>query len=90
MAFRGTKRVEREWDVSEILTAKTASVHGVITEVSPVKKSRNNESIRYFHGEFSDGIKHVKVVSFDPSLQSNLKEALENQSPFPTVFTTVK
>ncbi len=40
MASQGTKRVEREWDVSEILTAKTASVHGMITDVSPVKKKQ--------------------------------------------------
>lgn len=48
-------RTSEERNVSEIQEATSASVHGVLIDVSPVKKSRKNEAVPYFHGEISDG-----------------------------------
>ena len=45
-----------------------------------MKKSRKNASLSYFHGELSDGKKLVRMVSFDPSLQSEMKKAQESES----------
>ena len=50
------------------------------TNVSPVKRSRKNDTVRYFHCELTDGKKIVKLVSFDPALQSVLKDACEKDS----------
>ena len=72
---------KRELDVSEIdEEVKDICVHGVPVAVSPKKKSRKNESITYFDGEVSDGKKTVRVVSFNPSLHSKMKEAEESLS----------
>ena len=46
------------------------AAHGVVTELSPVKVSKRNSSVRYFDSKMSDGHKSVRVVSFDPSLRS--------------------
>ena len=41
-------------------------VHGVVTELSLMKKSATN--CHYFQAQLSDGTKSIKVVAFDPSL----------------------
>ena len=41
-------------------------VHGVVTELSTIKKSATN--CQYFQAQLSDGTKSIKVVEFDPSL----------------------
>ncbi len=56
------KRSENEWDVSEIEECQSATVHSVVTQLSPVKTSRKNSSVRYFDGRMSDGKKSVRVV----------------------------
>ena len=43
----GRKRKLDEWDVSEMEESEGATVHGVFTELSPVKVSRRNASVRY-------------------------------------------
>ena len=74
----GTKRDRpAEWDTSEIEISVEACVHGVVVDVSPVKRSRNNDTVRYFHSELTD---RKKIVTFDPSLQSVLKDACEKDS----------
>ena len=77
----GTKRDRpADWDTSQIEISEEACVHEVIVDVSPVKRSRKNDTVRYFHSELTDGKKIIKVVSFDPSLQSVLKDACEKVS----------
>ena len=49
--------VKREWDASEIETSDVACVHGIVTSLSPVMKSRENNTVQYFHGELRDGKK---------------------------------
>ena len=53
----GKKRKLDEWDVSEIAESGGAAVHGVVTNLSPVKESKKNTSVQYFHGTISDGRK---------------------------------
>ena len=43
----GRKRKLDEWDVSEMEESEGATVHGVFTELSPVKVSRRNASVRF-------------------------------------------
>ena len=62
------KKRKSEWDVSEAEESVGAAVHGVVTQLSPVKVSKRNPTVRYFDGKMSDGRKSVRVVSFDPSL----------------------
>ena len=45
------KRKFDEWDVSEIEDSQGAAVHGVITNLSPVKVSRRNAKVHYFDGK---------------------------------------
>ena len=66
---RKRKVVADEWEVSEIAESKSTNVHGVVTEVSPVKKSKCNPSVKYFDGKISDGKESVHIVSFEPSLR---------------------
>ena len=50
-------------------------LHGVVVdELSPVKTSSKNRSVKYFDGRFSDGKKTVRLVSFDPNLRNKLEE----------------
>ena len=73
--------VKREWDASEIEPSDSACIHGIVTDLSPVKKGQKNEAVKYFLGELSDGKKFVRVISFDTSLQSAFKEASDNAKP---------
>ena len=65
--------VKREWDASEIEPSDSACIHGIVTDLSPVKKGKKNEAVKYFLGELSDGKKFVRVISFDTSLKSAFK-----------------
>ena len=50
------KGKQQDWDVSK-MEEGTASVHGVVVELSPIKCSRSNSSNKYFNGKVTDGIK---------------------------------
>ena len=68
-----------KWKVEEVETSELDSpkeqvtIHGVITEVSPVRKSRNNPNRKYLCGKITDGKKVLKLVSFDTGLQTDLE-----------------
>ena len=67
-------------DLSDLVISTGASssgtVHGVLVcEVSPIKTSRKRNDIKYFEGQFSDGKKTVRLVSFEPKLRGQLDEA---------------
>ena len=55
----------------------SATVHGIMTEVSPVKSSSNNPKVKYFTGKMSDGTKTVRVISLDPGLRPRFVESVE-------------
>ena len=70
-------------DLSDLVVSNGASssgtVHGVVGEVSPIKTSRKRNDVKYFEGQFSDGKKTVRLVSFEPKLRGQLDEAQKAQ-----------
>jgi len=67
-------------DVSQVASSGTGTVHCmVIGEVSPVKSSKNRPEVKYFHGQISDGLKTMRLVSFDPGLRAKLQEAQKDK-----------
>ena len=48
-----------------------ATIHGVVTHVSPVKVSKKGHN--YFHGEVSDGRSALRFIGFVPRQQQQLK-----------------
>ena len=59
-----TKRMIEEFDVCDIKESRT-----VIVQLSPIKRSRKDESLKYFTGQLSEGKKYLWVISFEPSLR---------------------
>ncbi len=84
------KRSENEWDVSEIEECQSATVHSVVTQLSPVKTSRKNSSVRYFDGRMSDGKKSVRVVCFDPTKRGALEDVRAKGSAVSVANCNVK
>lgn len=73
------EKQKSEFDVSEIAPTKSATVHGIfVGETSPVKCSKSNSSVKYFHTRLTDGKKTVRVVSFEPKLRSDIEKARED------------
>ena len=69
-----------DMDVSQVASSGTGTVHSmVIGEVSPVKSSKKRPEVKYFHGQISDGIKTMRLVSFDPTLRSKLEEVQKDK-----------
>ena len=58
------KRAQEEFeDVSEVVaTSPSARIHGIVTSVSPMKKSR---TCNYFDGEITDGKTSMRLFGFD-------------------------
>ena len=52
---------------------------------SPIKKSKKDESRKYFFGAMSDGKHCVRVVSFEPSLQVAMDESMCKKEAIPIV-----
>ena len=66
-------------DVSDVVTTlDNAKVHGVVTELSPVKLSRKNQ--KYFSGKRTDGKKTIRVLSFEPSLHGAMEKSCKDGS----------
>ena len=85
------KRECEDLDVSQVESPSTdINIHGVVTQLSPVKVSKKNENVRYFDGKVSDGKKSMRVVSFDPVLRHQTDEARLNKSPIAIVNCQVK
>lgn len=78
-----TPMVKRKLDFADIEEMDdneeigSASIHGVVTQVSPVKVSKKGN--RYFHGEVSDGRSTLRFVSFMDKQQKQLKEFLQTR-----------
>ena len=60
-----------EYDVGEIKECGSAIVHGVVTNLSPMKKSRRDEKMKYFDGQLSNEKSCVWVISMSASLEKN-------------------
>lgn len=72
------KRKLEEFEVSEVTCTEchNAIIHGVVTELSPVKKSKKDKKRKYFCRAMSDGESSVPVVSFEASLRSTMDDSL--------------
>ena len=55
-------------DVPDICkSTSTATVRGVCVSLSPVKSCKKKPEKNYFDGQFSDGKKCVRIISFAPT-----------------------
>ena len=89
--MRKRKAEEMELEVGEVSAAKECvTIHGVVTELSPVKCSKKKSKIKYFTGKLSDGKKTMRMVSFEPSLRSQLHESLKLSAPVAVTDCQVK
>ena len=59
-------------------------VHGMITQLPPIKSSQKNPARRYFDLNLTDGKKTVRAVSFN----FNLRRALEDLKEEATVYVS--
>ena len=80
MATGNRKCQHDEWDVSEIAKSSAASVHGVVSHLTPVKDSTNKKT-KWFDGRLTDGKKSVRPVSFDPSLRATFDASKHEKKP---------
>ena len=75
-----SKRKLEDLEVNDVELLKepllTASIHGVISGLSPIKKGRRSN---YFEGTVSDGKAKVRLVGFSHSQQSKMKELMEKK-----------
>ncbi len=71
------RKLEFEDIVSVTEASDSASVHGVVTYLSPVKKSKKGSN--YFNATVSDGKTTCRLVGFKDSQQKKLKEAMEKK-----------
>ena len=55
----------------------SASVHGVVTLISPVQKSKRGT--KYFNARLSDGLTMRKVVRFKEAQHAKMKDSMEKQ-----------
>ena len=51
-----SKKKGGNYKVAELVEEDNATVHGVIIDLSPVKSSRNNPTVKYFNAKITDGI----------------------------------
>ena len=71
MAKRTLEEVENFDNLEKGIAS--ASVHGVLTSLSPVKKGRKQN---YFEGKLSDGSSKLCFVSFDSRQQKKMSDML--------------
>lgn len=72
------------------MESTSATVHGVMTELSPVKVSRKNASVRYCDCRMTDGKSSVRMVCFEPSLRNALESARKKKEAVSVVGCSVK
>ena len=67
---------DESFAVSDTMTSSSpVTVHGmVVGQVSPLKTSRSNSSMKYFNGSFTDVKKTLRIISFDPKLHNQFEE----------------
>ena len=79
MASKPTKRkLELEEVDSLEEPVSTASLHAVVSSLSPVKKGRNSD---YFEGTVTDGKSTVRLIGFKRSQQSKIQRFMYKQQP---------
>ena len=72
---------KRKLEFSDIASVEqpvdSASVHGVVSFVSPIKVSQRGGD--YFNGALSDGKATIKLVGFRGTQQAKIKELMERE-----------
>ena len=62
-------------EVSEVASSGTGTIHDIIVaQVSPAKSSKKRPDVKYFERQISDGVKTMRLVSFEPNLRCKVKE----------------
>ena len=85
------KRRRDDFDVSEIESIwDNATIHGIVTAISPVKASKSNEQMRYFNAKLSDGNQTIRVISFSPSLHDTFQDFCSKSTPIALTDCQVK
>ena len=88
MAKRTIDKVD-DVDVSDVVSVlDNAKVHGIVTELSPVKLSRKNQ--KYFSGKMSDGKKTMRVLSFEPTLHGAMEKSRIDGNPIALANCQIK
>ena len=70
------KRKLEEFDVSNTKQSPNVIVYGVVTSLSPIKKSKKSENVEFFSGISSDGNGCKRLISFVPKLRAPLDESM--------------
>lgn len=91
MAVGGVKRKHEDFDVSEVDCPRSdVNIHGIVTQLSPVKQSRSNSHVKYFDGKLSDGKKTLKLIAFDPLLRTQMDKSRLDHTPIAIMNCQVK
>ena len=75
-----------EFDVCDIKESGSA----IMTELSPTKKSKKDEKLKYFSGQLSDGKKCMRVISFEPCLRQAMNDSLTKKEAISVVGCQVR
>lgn len=73
--------------VGDIVPAASATVHGMVLDVSPLKEGKRS---KYFAGKLTDGEKSIRVVGFRGEQQSRLANCQEKCQAVSLVDCEVK
>ena len=77
-----SKPTKRKLEIEEVDSLEepvsTASLHAVVSSLSPVKKGRNSD---YFEGTVTDGKSTVRLVGYKRSQQSKIQRFMDKQQP---------
>lgn len=68
---RSLEQDESEFKVSHMHVSKSAKIHGVMTSISPMKKSKKDKT-KYFDGKLSDGKSSARFVCFNAKMHERL------------------
>ena len=76
--------------MDEMEASSGATVHGVVTELSPLKVSWGNTDNKYFSGKIGAGDKAARIISFKPELQSSIEKSRPGCTPVALLNCKVK
>ena len=91
MAKRKFEPESIEIEIADInRTISAATLHGVVINVSPMKKGEKNSSVNYFDGEISDGTNKLRFISFNSKLRPNIEKSFNESSTIQLVNCQIK
>jgi len=84
------KRKSEDLEVGKVCAANCTTVHGIETELSPIKTSKKGARIKYFFGNLIDGKKSVQMISFDTQLWLRLQDSVDTVTCVAVKYCKVK